>query len=181
MAPTDFSIDTILDLKKYDTNSSNSNSSSPSGGSGCQILNLNQSSSRKYRPKNFQCDNCFMFFSNNGQLKSHSRIHTGERPFVCHECSKTFTRNEELTRHKLIHSGIKPHECHYCGKRFGRKDHLKKHAKTHERHVYSPTCSLFPKYPQLLSDDRYAYPSRTSFAGCTIDTTRATFGSTSFL
>ncbi|XP_055847975.1 uncharacterized protein LOC129913372 [Episyrphus balteatus] len=66
-------------------------------------------------------------------IKSESK--SSDKRFKCSTvgCDKSFKRQDELKRHSRIHSGVKPFECNQCEKRFLRKDHLNKHIKTHFR------------------------------------------------
>lgn len=49
-------------------------------------------------------------------MKSHQRLHSGEKPFVCTymECQRAFARSAHLKRHMKLHLGIKSFICYHC-------------------------------------------------------------------
>ena len=55
-----------------------------------------------------QCEMCSKQFRHNSTLKSHIRIHPGERPYECDMCSKRFKERSALKVLIKIHTGM----CH---------------------------------------------------------------------
>ncbi|XP_039669704.1 zinc finger protein 135 [Perca fluviatilis] len=81
----------------------------------------------------FRCTECNREFNRMENLKTHLRIHTGERPYTCSVCSKCFRHSGALTRHFRIHTGEKPYICAQCGKSFRNCGGLKFHQRSHSK------------------------------------------------
>ncbi|CAJ1053118.1 zinc finger protein 90-like [Xyrichtys novacula] len=81
----------------------------------------------------FRCMECSREFNRMENLKTHLRIHTGERPYTCSVCSKCFRHSGALTRHFRIHTGEKPYVCGQCGKSFRNCGGLKFHQRLHSQ------------------------------------------------
>lgn len=77
--------------------------------------------------KPYHCSHCDRQFVQVANLRRHLRVHTGERPYACELCSAKFSDSNQLKAHVLIHKGEKPFECEHCQMRFRRRHHLMHH------------------------------------------------------
>lgn len=98
----------------------------------------------------FHCNVCHRDFTRLVNLKTHLRIHTGERPYICAVCSKPFRHSGALTRHFRIHTGEKPYACPECGKTFRNCGGLKFHQRSHKKYLQQDESNSVNRHIQGL-------------------------------
>jgi hypothetical protein len=69
---------------------------------------------------------CDKTFARLYSLRTHTRVHSAERPFRCTRCPAAFARNHDLKRHGRMHDD-KAWQCTGCAKTFSRRDALTRH------------------------------------------------------
>ena len=119
--------------------------------------------SRDGSEKIYRCNVCGRGFRRFYCLKTHQRIHTGERPYPCRYCEKRFRHLDSLHKHQRIHTGERPYRCAQCGCCFRELGQLKKHRLTHSP---AQTATTTPPHPSLS-----LLPSTASFTWPHLDST----------
>ena len=86
---------------------------------------------KKSKEKRHICSVCGFAFSNNKDLRNHTRTHTNEKPFKCNICDFAASQKGTLNIHMNSHNGTKTNTCDKCDFATGNKYTLKIHMKIH--------------------------------------------------
>ena len=81
--------------------------------------------------KAHECSVCGRYFPHQSQLRRHTRVHTGDKPFRCALCGISFSRKDNLYFHRRSHEGHPVYQCHLCDKAFDTVSALRIHAPYH--------------------------------------------------
>ena len=121
----------------------------------------------------YKCRLCAKDFTRLSGLKTHIRMHTGERPYVCEVCSFAFTTSRALKMHVRLHTGEKPYKCGECGRAFTRRDEMHTHMYIHKgKFTHALLCSRGDAYINFLFSFLRGTRNFSFFSSCFVENRR---------
>ncbi|XP_076800004.1 uncharacterized protein LOC143445063 isoform X2 [Clavelina lepadiformis] len=113
--------------------------------------------------KPYKCETCGARFVQVAHLRAHILIHTGEKPYPCSVCGTSFRHLQTLKSHLRIHTGEKPYSCDICQIQFRHKSQLRLHLRT-KHGIQTNTKKTYKQVPGLCSSDISAHIKRAQEA-----------------
>ncbi|XP_017282602.1 zinc finger protein 408 isoform X2 [Kryptolebias marmoratus] len=108
----------------------------------------------------FPCPECKQAFAQKPDLQRHMLSHTGGG-FLCSYCGKSLRDPHSLRSHERLHTGERPHRCALCGKGYTLATKLRRHMRSSHLKEKLYSCSCGASYTVKESLLRHQAQHRT--------------------